>query len=340
MEIEVSASKLSEVLNSIANAMSAACIYQDNSMIIHLPKQIGKGKVVSYHFHDGLSLLSLRGTLREDLSIKIVQIDYHPLCLIFCREGALIHSIDTCGIKYLLNNSENSLLTCSGEGSVTQIFQFRAKVNQHFFIVEINRANFLQRIEEGLDTLHPLLEKAFRNMDSKNFFFYQGHYGVNTAEVLNQLQNANYKGLILNTFLEAKVLELLCLVMNQYEEDQNSITSQLVLWEDDKKQLLEARNIALENLDNPPSIRQLAKMVGMNEFKLKMGYKQLFKTTIYNHIRQERLNKARTLLIEGKWDVGEIARMVGYTNKSHFASKFKEKFGLLPKQFQKKSGNG
>ena len=65
------------------------------------------------------------------------------------------------------------------------------------------------------------------------------------------------------------------------------------------------------------------------------GYKQLFKTTIHLHIQTERLNKARLLLKEGKWDVGEVDQMVGYTNKSHFASKFKEKFGIQPKQFQK-----
>ena len=75
-------------------------------------------------------------------------------------------------------------------------------------------------------------------------------------------------------------------------------------------------------------------MVLLNELKLKKGYKKLFHTTIYHHIRQERLMNAKVLLAEDKWNVGEVARKVGYTNKSHFATKFKEKFGMFPKQFQ------
>lgn len=332
MEITVTTSKLSEVMQTLADTMSVRSVGHHTVRRFQLPPRIGQGQVEAHRLHDGLSLVTINGTLEEDLLIKFLQIDYHPLRLIFCRKGRLTHSVNARLIQYQLNESENSLSACSG--SVDQFFRFHASVEQSIFLIEIDRPFYLSRIDAGLETLHPDLEKAFRDVEADYPFLYHGYYSVGTSECLNQLQHTNYQGLILSTFLESKVLELLSLVLSQYGDDQKPSTNQVVLREADEAALIEAQRIILRELQHPPSIKDLARQVGINELKLKKGYKQLFHTTIYSHIRQERLNLAKVLLAEGKWNVGEVARRVGYVNKSHFALKFKEKFGMFPKQFQ------
>jgi AraC-like DNA-binding protein len=332
MEITVTSKDRLGVMQTIASALHVPLVIKNHIHGFQLPKWLGLGTVETFQLHDGLSLIFIQGTLKEDLLIHLEQLRYHPLRLIFCRKGKLIHSVSARLIQYQLNASENSLSACSG--SVDQFFRFHARIEQAVYIIEINRPFYLNRIDAGLETIHPELEKTFRDVDAQYPFLYQGYYSIGVSECLNQIQRTQYQGLILRTFLESKVLELLSLVLSQYSDDQKPSYEQVILREQDEVVLLQAKTIIMNRLQNPPSIKELARMIGINELKLKRGYKQLFHTTIYNHIRQERLNLAKVLLAEDKWNVGEVAQRVGYTNKSHFATKFKEKFGMFPKQFQ------
>ncbi len=332
MEITITNSNQSGVIQAVAHTLSVPLVTHNYIQTFQLPKRLGAGKVETYRLHDGLNLVAVHGTLEEDLLINLEQLNYHPLRLIFCRKGRLIHSVNARLIQYQLNESENSLSACSGR--VDQFFRFHSQVNQSIYIIEINRSFYLNRIDAGLETIHPHLEKTFRDVDAYYPFLYHGYYGIGVSECLNQIHQTMYQGLILRTFLESKVLELLALVLSQYGDDQKPSSEQVMLREHDEEALLKAKKIVMDRLQNPPSIKELARMVGINEFKLKSGYKQLFHTTIYQHIRQERLNLAKVLLAEDRWNVGQVARQIGYTNKSHFATKFKEKFGMFPKQFQ------
>ena len=319
-------------MQTIASALKVPLVTNNFVQSFQLPKQLGFGTMKTYQLHDGLSLVAIHGTLKEDLLINLEQLKYHPLRLIFCRKGKLVHSVKARLIQYQLNASENSLSACSG--SVDQFFRFHSHLEQTIYIIEINRSFYLSRIDAGLETIHPHLEKTFRDVTAHYPFLYHGYYSIGASECLNQIHQTTYRGLILRTFLESKVLELLSLVLSQYSDDQKPSSQQLMLRERDEEALLNAKKIVMDRLADPPSIKELAHMIGINELKLKQGYKQLFHTTIYHHIREERLRLAKVLLAEDKWNVGEVAQRVGYTNKSHFSSKFKEKFGMFPKQFQ------
>ncbi|WKN43289.1 helix-turn-helix transcriptional regulator [Tunicatimonas pelagia] len=332
MEITVTSKDRLGLMQTIASALEVPLVTNNHVQSFQLPKRLGLGTVETFQLHDGLSLVSIQGTLKEDLLIHLEQLKYHPLRLIFCRKGKLIHSVNARLIQYQLNASENSLSACSG--SVDQLFRFHAHLEQAIYIIEINRSYYLSRIDAGLESIHPHLEKTFRDVDAQYPFLYQGYYSIGASECLNQIWRTQYQGLILRTFLESKVLELLSLVLSQYSDDQKPSSEQVMLREHDEEALLNAKKIIMDRLANPPSIKELAHMIGINELKLKQGYKQLFHATIYHHIRQERLRLSKVLLAEGKWNVGEVAQRIGYTNKSHFATKFKEKFGMFPKQFQ------
>lgn len=52
-------------------------------------------------------------------------------------------------------------------------------------------------------------------------------------------------------------------------------------------------------------------------------------------IKEVRLEKAATLLSEGKMRISEIKDMVGYTSSSYFAKNFLKKYGVLPKDYTK-----
>ena len=91
-----------------------------------------------------------------------------------------------------------------------------------------------------------------------------------------------------------------------------------------------AREILLHRLICPPSLLELSRMIQMNDFKMKRLFKQYYGKTIYQYVREERLEKAFSLLQDGQHNVSQTAFAVGYTNISHFSEAFHSYFGVFP----------
>jgi AraC family transcriptional regulator, transcriptional activator of the genes for pyochelin and ferripyochelin receptors len=73
--------------------------------------------------------------------------------------------------------------------------------------------------------------------------------------------------------------------------------------------------------------------VGLNNYKLKRGFRQVFETSAFKYLHDYRLEKARQLLAKGEMKVEEVASRVGFDSRSYFATAFRKKFGVNPKQY-------
>lgn len=102
------------------------------------------------------------------------------------------------------------------------------------------------------------------------------------------------------------------------------------LLQQDIEGLARAREILERNFTEPMTISSLAKMVYMNEYKLKTGFKEVYGQSLYSYVVDKRMETARQLFDEKKMRVKEVAGMVGYTNISHFIEAFRKKFGINP----------
>lgn len=94
--------------------------------------------------------------------------------------------------------------------------------------------------------------------------------------------------------------------------------------------LLRARQILRERLAEPPSLTELARLVGTNQPRLSRGFRTLFGTTVYGFVRESRLQRARTLLAETQLPVKSIALEVGYRGTSDLTRAIKGHWGLTP----------
>lgn len=98
----------------------------------------------------------------------------------------------------------------------------------------------------------------------------------------------------------------------------------------DKERLLFARDHMLQHIELPPSLPQLARTAGINEYKLKRGFKEMFGTTVFGYLSEARLEMARVTLAENQKSATEIAFDLGYGSVQHFSNAFKKKFGVSP----------
>ncbi len=97
--------------------------------------------------------------------------------------------------------------------------------------------------------------------------------------------------------------------------------------------LLVYQNHLLKNLFNAPTIRDLSRMVALNESKLKNGFRRLTEIPYTSLCRIIVWTMPCTLLDAGKVRVNEVADRIGYGKRSHFIAAFRKKFGITPKQY-------
>jgi AraC-like DNA-binding protein len=173
--------------------------------------------------------------------------------------------------------------------------------------------------------LQPLIRKS----DQK---YYERCGKTNSAMqmALQQLLNCPYQGNTKRVYLESKVWELMALVVDQFLESQTVETNSKSLNAEDIERIHYASEILLAQLDQPPSLMELARMVGINDNKLKVGFKQVFNTTVFGYLHDCRMERSRQMLAAGKLTVTETAKAVGFANRGYFAASFRRKFGVNP----------
>jgi AraC-like DNA-binding protein len=149
--------------------------------------------------------------------------------------------------------------------------------------------------------------------------------------LIKEMVQAGQPDYIRRIFLEAKILELLSMQLERLENKQLSPGN---FSKEDVSRLEEAKTLVEQNLQTPCSLIELARKTGLNDFKLKKGFKELFGHTVFGYLFELRMDSAYQLLKEGK-TVGEVSEIVGYKNSHHFTSAFKKKYNLLPSQIGK-----
>ena len=145
-------------------------------------------------------------------------------------------------------------------------------------------------------------------------------------QAVDKIFNSTYTGVTQKLLIESQAIELMAHFLGMATQDKEHPT----IRKQDKERLFAAKDILTENLETPPSLSELSRLVGLNDYKLKKGFKQLFGMPVYKYLQQERLKVAHNLLKDKEISVYQAALSVGYESLSSFSNAFNEKFGYRP----------
>jgi len=109
------------------------------------------------------------------------------------------------------------------------------------------------------------------------------------------------------------------------------------LSENEMEKIVQAAKILIEDLKFYTPIPKLANKVGLNERKLKAGFKILFNKGVFTYYNDERMVKAKEMLLE-KIPLSYIARSIGFQGEyaeSNFIRAFKNLFNETPASWAK-----
>jgi AraC family transcriptional regulator, transcriptional activator of the genes for pyochelin and ferripyochelin receptors len=195
--------------------------------------------------------------------------------------------------------------------------------------------------EELLEQIPTEIHKFIINGKSLPYY----HQGKITHPMRQELQNilyCPYQGLMKRMYLESRAVDLITLHLKQFQNNNCDRETWIapnhknVLTKDgnDFDRIDRARQILLANLENPPSLIELARQVGLNDFKLKRGFREFFGTSAFKYLHDYRLDRAKQLLAQEEMKIEEVALRVGFESRSYFAIAFRKKFGVNPKQYR------
>jgi AraC family transcriptional regulator len=150
--------------------------------------------------------------------------------------------------------------------------------------------------------------------------------------VLEAMLNNNYTDTLENIFVNAQIQMLLlysldCMVG---EKEIDTISCKFLANEADREKIVKAREILIQHIGEPITIKELSRKVAMNECYLKKGFKEMFGSTIFDFYQSQRMEHAKYLLYEKGLSVTDVSLLLGYSSISHFSTAFKKHTGLKP----------
>lgn len=104
----------------------------------------------------------------------------------------------------------------------------------------------------------------------------------------------------------------------------------------DDAMVVAAMTFIRQNLASPIGVDEVARAVAVSRRTLEVRFREVLSTTVGEHIRQQRIAKAKNLLHDRHVSIDQTAHLVGYRTGSHFCSAFRAQTGESPGQWRQK----
>ncbi|MBE9586201.1 helix-turn-helix transcriptional regulator [Mucilaginibacter sp. JRF] len=215
--------------------------------------------------------------------------------------------------------------------SERQSYEVKAGVQYVYFLVLLSKEYYLNLVDLQL----PVNEKFIRNMEKGTYTSFGDEDLFVTAEMrksIDDIRLCKQEGELKRLYTDSRVLELIMYQLEQFSNTSNE--DKYTFKDDDIVKLEQACEILEQQFVEPPTQKELSKMVFLNEFKLRSGFKRYYGTTIYDYITGLRMKQARKLIIEEKRNMYEVGTMVGFKHQASFTHAFKKYYGILPSEIK------
>lgn len=127
-------------------------------------------------------------------------------------------------------------------------------------------------------------------------------------------------------FIEGIVLQLLASQMASQIRPARILTAR------EREAVTTARRLLLLDMRRPPGLGDLADAVGLSEKRLNACFRSEFGSTVFEVLRNHRLEHARIALEAGAAPLKQVAWRVGYNHVSNFINAYTARYGAPPRR--------
>lgn len=299
------------------------CLTEENVNI----KNSDSEQITSRHLiTEGMVLLDTQMYFSTPQTI-VFEIDEESVVMNFiCCNNVETHIDQLESDKLSKKNTHNIFYTTNYKAT----FKIPAFELINYFSIVLSKDFYYRIINEDWE-LH---EKFSKNILLKKSSYLTSKYIAFTPAiqwVIHEIKNCNRQGALKKMYIETKIKELL---IHQLETLIALPNPKDQIDEDDYNKLVEAKQILDKEYAHAPTLAELSRLISLNEFKLKKGFKACFGTTVKSYIIKLRMEHAKELFQNKASTVSEVAYKCGYKDVSHFSAAFKSFYGFSPQKFK------
>ncbi|PVH24562.1 helix-turn-helix transcriptional regulator [Sphingobacterium corticibacter] len=208
--------------------------------------------------------------------------------------------------------------------------EIKQDIDYMYFLIVLSKDYYFNLIDRHSllheDFVREIEQGQYTSFSSEDFFV-----TLEMRRVIDDMVNCRQEGELKRIHTEARILELL---MYQLEQLSGNGQETELIRGDDILKLENAREVLRSRYVTPPTQKELSREVGLNEFKLRRGFKEYFGITVYDYVTRLRMEEAkRLLLVEGQ-SISEVSSGVGFSHQNNFSIAFKKYFGLPPSELR------
>lgn len=294
---------------------------------VEIPSDMGRGRIAQTKIKHGVILSDWQMCYRSDMNVQgLVSKEY--MQIIFCLNDGISWGIMNEGRSVTIQKNESCIY--AGHGG-TEYICYKKDSAFSFKSIKIPIAYFSHLLADYFDGQEAIAyEEKILGGISK----------VPVTPVMEQILTetsrfTQYRGGLGYLYLDGKLLELLAIYLGEVLELDILMGKHISMSRTERNAIMEAKHIIDSQLAFAPSCEELSRMVHLSMTKLTRGFSAFYGMPIHQYIIEQRLTQAAQLLLEGEWNVSEVAAIVGYGKASNFSAAFKKRYGVAPKNYRK-----
>ncbi|HCM32756.1 MULTISPECIES: helix-turn-helix transcriptional regulator [Chryseobacterium] len=283
--------------------MRSERVFKSDNIEIVIQEDSDSERISRSSIHEGQSSFNLLFLLSSNVNLKAHDCGTQ---LVFKKNQYILH--------YSSRESNAELRTEDQESLKYLHIQLNYRYVSNLIYSESN--------DEGAEIL--------KNMIHNNFVFLQKATPPNmTVEmhmILKEILGSSKKGVMQKLFIEAKIIKLLILIFEQFNEKN--------LLESTSKNPEMVKKFIDENYHRNIKAEEIGKLMGVNQNMIRKEFKAEYHTTISHYISELRMLRAKKLISDKDIMIKEIAIECGYEYIQNFTRAFKKKFGVSPEHLR------
>lgn len=292
-----------------------------------IPLKIGKGNISQTKIKHGVILADWKMCYESDMNVQ-GPVSNEYIQIIFCLNDGISWGMTGNYRSVSIQKNESCIYT--GHGG-TEYICYKKDSEYSFKSIKIPLTYFRHILEEYFEKCEATVyEEKLLNEISKV------PVTPNMKQILTDLSCfTQYQGSLGYLYLDGKLLELLSIYLGEVFEQDILMGKNISISRTERTAIMEAKRIIDCQLAFAPSCEELSRLVHLSMTKLTRGFSLFYGMPIHQYVIEQRLTQAAQLLLEGDWNVSEVAAIVGYGKPSNFAAAFKKKIWRIS---QKLSG--
>lgn len=157
------------------------------------------------------------------------------------------------------------------------------------------------------------------------------------SEIINEITNSSWG---FEKIVENHINEIAYLTIRAFKEKQIPPTKNIASTKNINILCYQITNYIDRNIFNITSLQKLSKEFKYNYSYLSTIFKKNTGQTITDYFIRRKLTLAKSMILEGKMSITEIANTLNYSSIYAFSHSFKNEFGLNPTEYRKKHFDG